>query len=180
MSKNEIIAAAIDLVTNSGYGSLTMRTLAAHMHVRHYAIYNHLRSKDQLLSLIAGNLMALIDIEGLELLPWPTGIRRWALSYYEVFCQHPGLIPFIVAHPLEGAPATRMYEALAIYLWKNGWPENKVIPGIMALEALIFGNVLLADSRSQSRMGMFAEHQKSEQARIRFEIGLDAFLAGIF
>nr|WP_235830829.1 TetR/AcrR family transcriptional regulator C-terminal domain-containing protein [Arthrobacter cheniae] len=45
--------------------------------------------------------------------------------------------------PVGGAPDTlRMYEQVAVGLINGGWPPERVVPGIVAIESFIYGSAL--------------------------------------
>jgi AcrR family transcriptional regulator len=118
-----------------------MSGLARKLGVAPSALYNHVASKHDVLVLVQDHVMAGVDVSGFGTEPWPDAVRRWAWSYREVFSQHTPLIPVIAVLPVTGAPRTlAMYEKLTSGFLAAGWPQQLIVPAIVALESFIFGS----------------------------------------
>jgi AcrR family transcriptional regulator len=141
LSKEGITVAALKLIAAGGYDALTMSGLARKLGVAPSALYNHVASKHDVLVLVQDHVMAGVDVSGFGTEPWPDAVRRWAWSYREVFSQHTPLIPVIAVLPVTGAPRTlAMYEKLTSGFLAAGWPQQLIVPAIVALESFIFGS----------------------------------------
>ena len=65
----------------------------------------------------------------------------WAWSYRDVFAQHTPLIPVIAVLPVTDAPQTlAMYETVSGGFLAAGFPEERIVSAIVALESFIFGS----------------------------------------
>jgi AcrR family transcriptional regulator len=130
----------MDLIRKKGYDGLTMAALARQLEVAPSALYNHVKSKDDVLLLIEDHVAELVDVSAFGSAPWADAVRRWAWSYRDVFSQHTPLIPVIAVLPVANAPKTlAMYEAVTAGFRRAGFPEDKIISAVVALEAFIFG-----------------------------------------
>jgi TetR/AcrR family tetracycline transcriptional repressor len=63
LSRQRVLKEALSLMDREGFEAVTMRRLADHLRVTPMALYNHVRSKKDLLGGIAGYLTAQIDFE---------------------------------------------------------------------------------------------------------------------
>lgn len=195
LSQERIVTAALAVISSGGYGALTMSALARRLGVAPSALYNHVESKQEVLRWLQDYAMSSVDVSGFASLPWDEALREWARSYRDVFARHTPLIPVIAVLQVSGAPRTlAMYETVAAGLERAGWPANRIVPAIVALESFIYGSAydagapadifdtgtLAADSPHftaavQQQPGR-AEGRAADTA---FEAGLDALVTGL-
>jgi AcrR family transcriptional regulator len=143
LSRDRITAAALDLIAAEGYEGLTMSALARRLRVAPSALYNHAESKQEVLRWVQDHVMTMVDFSTFADEPWDEAVRQWAWSYREVFARHAPLIPVIAVLPVTDAAETlRMYEEVAQGFLRAGWPEDRIVPAIVALESFIYGSAL--------------------------------------
>jgi AcrR family transcriptional regulator len=143
LSRDRITAAALDLIAAEGYEGLTMSALARRLRVAPSALYNHAESKQEVLRWVQDHVMTMVDFSAFADEPWDEAVRQWAWSYREVFARHAPLIPVIAVLPVTDAAETlRMYEEVAQGFLRAGWPEDRIVPAIVALESFIYGSAL--------------------------------------
>lgn len=141
LDKSGITAAALKLVSRRGYDGLTMAALAKELDVAPSALYNHVASKQDVLLLVEDHLMSLVDVSGFGGGSWEDAVRAWAWSYRDVFAEHTPLIPVIAVLPVTDAPQTlAMYETVSKGFSDAGFPQERIVPAIVALESFIFGS----------------------------------------
>ena len=141
LSSSRITRAALKLVGQDGYKGLTMAALARSLNVAPSALYNHVRSKQDVLLLVEDHLMGRVDVSAFGTRPWAEAVCAWAHSYRDVFAGHLPLIPVIALLPVTNAPATiTMYEAVTRGFLDAGWSSESVIDAIVALESFIYGS----------------------------------------
>lgn len=189
-----ITTAALRLIGKSGYDGLTMAALARSLNVAPSALYNHVSSKHDVLMLVEDHLAAMVDVSAFGREPWDEAVRRWAWSYRDVFSQHTPLIPVIAVLPVADAPKTlAMYEAVTAGFREAGFPEERIISAIVALEAFIFGaaydvnapeDIFDAGSLAgqtpyfTSAVARLAEQGHASPADVAFNLGLEALISG--
>ncbi|MCR1162014.1 TetR/AcrR family transcriptional regulator [Paenarthrobacter sp. UW852] len=140
LDQGGITTAALELIGTKGYNGLTMAALARSLGVAPSALYNHVSSKDDVLILLMDHLAAMVDVSAFGSEPWESAVRRWAWSYRDVFSEHTPLIPIIAVLPVANAPKTlAMYESVTAGFREAGFPEDRIISAIVALEAFVFG-----------------------------------------
>ncbi|MFP5311353.1 MAG: TetR/AcrR family transcriptional regulator [Actinomycetes bacterium] len=141
LDKSGITVAALELVSRKGYDGLTMAALAKELNVAPSALYNHVASKQDVLLLVEDHLMSLVDVSRFAGGNWEDAVRSWAWSYRDVFAEHTPLIPVIAVLPVTDAPQTlAMYEIVSKGFSDAGFPQERIIPAIVALESFIFGS----------------------------------------
>lgn len=195
LDQSVITAAALRLIGKSGYDGLTMAALARSLHVAPSALYNHVASKRDVLLLVEDHLTALVDVSTFGSEPWDEAVRQWAWSYRDVFSQHTPLIPVIAVLPVTDAPQTlAMYETVSAGFLKAGFPQERIVSSIVALESFIFGSAYdvtapadIFDSGSMAEstpnftgaVRSLAEQGHARPADVAFSLGLEALISGL-
>jgi AcrR family transcriptional regulator len=195
LAPEHITRAALKLIEQDGYKGLTMSALARRLGVAPSALYNHVTSKQDVLLLVEDHLMAGVDVGGFGSEPWDEAVRRWAWSYRNVFARHTPLINVIAVLPVTNAPQTvTMYEAVTGGFLAAGWPQDRIIDAIVALESFIFGSAFdvtapadIFDSGALSMdTPLFTAAVRSRSAvnglnssDSAFRLGLEALLSGL-
>ncbi|WP_433159877.1 TetR/AcrR family transcriptional regulator [Kribbella sp. CA-247076] len=103
ISVNAIADAALAIIKTKGVNGLTMRAVAERLRVRAPSLYHHVRSKDELLDLVARNafdqftagLAAYEDIRSVD--DWIAVTTAGALELRAFYADHPGLAALIQA-----------------------------------------------------------------------------------
>ncbi|MBT2533431.1 TetR/AcrR family transcriptional regulator C-terminal domain-containing protein [Arthrobacter sp. ISL-48] len=195
LDKAGITAAALDLISRNGYDGLTMAGLARLLDVAPSALYNHVTSKQDVLLLVEDHLAALVDVSGFGAGSWEDAVRTWAWSYRDVFAQHTPLIPVIAVLPVTDAPQTlAMYETVSRGFLDAGFPQERIVSSIVALESFIFGSAYdvtapadIFDAGSMAgstphftaAVQTLAEQGHERPADAAFRLGLEALIAGL-
>lgn len=196
LTRESITSATLTLLETVGYEGFTIAALARHLKVAPSALYNHVESKRDVLIWVQDHLMGLVDTSGFQSHPWDDALRSWAWSYRAAFAAHAPLVPVIAVMPVGGAYETlRMYEEVTRALLHAGWPRERVISTIVAVESFIYGSAMdvsaptnifdpgaLADdfplftSAVTSSSSAGTERSGADDA---FDVGLEALLVGL-
>ena len=196
LSRELILAAALEVLERTGPDDFTMAALAADLGVETPALYHHVGGKKDVLAGMREVISDRIDTSAFGARPWPEAVSHWARSYRAAFAAHPYAIALLATLPVTGAHRTlSMYEAVARGFQDGGWPEQLVVNNIVALENFILGSALDAVApadmlepgdfagevpvfnaalRARDRTNSFAP--AADQA---FELGLEAIVSGM-
>jgi len=87
LDQNQIVGAALGLLDEVGFEGLTMRNLAKKLGVQAASLYWHVRSKQDLLSLVAEEICAPMR-ESDRTLPWREQLEALANEYRRVLLAH--------------------------------------------------------------------------------------------
>lgn len=196
LSKSIITHAALRMLDNDGSQGLTMSRLAKSLGVRPSALYNHVESKDEVISGVRELISDRIDVSDFDTKTWDEAMLSWAYSYRAAFMTHPQTIALFATLPLGVAHrTTAMYETVTAALVRAGWPEEEVLSTIVAVESFILGSALdavapedmFALTGRESTAPVFssayaareAHHGGEGVAEHAFAIGIHALLAGL-
>src|SRR5690242_18001811 len=115
LSREAVVARAIELGTAEGLEAVTLRRLASELGVTPMALYRHVRDKQDLVNAMAEAVLAELDLTvGFEpSMAWTDRIRRAMLNYKEQTDARPLALPLSIAYSGEGPPSFwRMLEDL--------------------------------------------------------------------
>ncbi|MFE5628974.1 TetR/AcrR family transcriptional regulator [Streptomyces sp. NPDC056470] len=153
LSREVVLAAALELVDREGLSALSMRRLGAELGVEAMALYRYANGKDALLD----GLVEALYLE-LEQHPdhaqaaapdadWRAGLHRMALQTYQTCLGHPHVVPLLatrmLAVPLAQRPLAvlRSHERMLALLRRAGLGPVQAAAAFRAVTAWILGYV---------------------------------------
>lgn len=193
LSREQIVAAALELIDSDGLDDFSTRKLAAALGVRGPSLYNYFATKDEILQAAANEVIAKVDIEMLGRQNWATALRDWARSYRAALAAHPNIVPFLARGPGRRPAALAMADAVFGALVDAGWPPSRAtrIGALMryfvagsALGSFAYGFPADPDvyvgryPHLQQQAHLLTEHQRQVDEGA-FEMGLSALLEGL-
>ena len=201
LSRDRILAAAVELADEHGVEALTMRKLAEGLGFEAMSLYRHVANKDDLL-----DGMLDVVIAEWEVPPaagdWADAVRRSAVSVHDALSRHRWAAKLLLA-PGHLRPArVRYMDALLGRLRGAGLSADTTYVAYHVLDAHIFGFSLWETSHTWTgdteelvarlmrevpweELPHLAEHRDQHMAdgphrEVRsFEFGLDLILAGL-
>ncbi|WP_199902689.1 TetR/AcrR family transcriptional regulator C-terminal domain-containing protein [Azospirillum sp. B4] len=142
LSKEKIVATAIDILDREGEGGLTFRALAARLATGSGAIYWHVADKDALLAAATGDVitraMSGVGTGGEGGAEPRQAIRVIALGIFDAIDAHPWVGAQFSRQPWQPA-MLRVFEAIGGRLHALGVPERVWFDAWSALVTYIFG-----------------------------------------
>ena len=192
LSRDRIVSAAIEIMDESGLASLSMDRLGRRLSVTDMALYKHVLSKDELLSLMLDAL-----VSGLP--PMPAGsaeetLRAFGWGLWTICRAHPQVLPLLSARPLS-SPTVRAAAADAqVKLVAAGCSDAVASGALFSLAAYTLGAAGLviggsleiaaeladgADSKPSEAHGLVPAAIDWERADANFAGGLEAMLSGL-
>src|ERR1700739_1749862 len=88
LTRQRVVAAAVELADSDGTESISMRRLAQELGVEAMSLYTHVRNKDDFLDDMADAVISQIPVSAGEA-GWKTALRQTALAAREVMLRHP-------------------------------------------------------------------------------------------
>lgn len=102
-SREAIAAVACEIADTEGFEAVSMRRVAQRLGAGTMTLYNYVRKKDELVTLMADAVLgeALIPVEELSQDGWRAGLRQLAVRHRETFRRHRWMLDRVdVGHPL--------------------------------------------------------------------------------
>ncbi|MFF2022593.1 TetR/AcrR family transcriptional regulator [Streptomyces sp. NPDC058171] len=196
LSKDRIVETALGLVDAEGLAALSTRRLAAELGVSGPSLYNHFRTKDEILDAVVDSVSAQVDLSMFEDdRDWRTALHDWAVSYRRALSAHPHVVPLLARGPGRRPAALRLADVVFGALVDAGWPPVQASSVGASMRYFVMGAALGSfaggfvdsptevayDPAAHPRLGqarLLAERQRSVDDRA-FEAGLAALLDGL-
>jgi len=142
LTRDRIVAAAVEVLDTDGLGALSTRRLAEQLGVRAPSLYNHFATKDEILEAVADAITAQVDLSAFQRLPWPQALAEWARAYRAAVVAHPNGIPLLGTGPGLRPAGLRMADAVYGALVGAGWPAGYATRIGAALRYLVVGSAV--------------------------------------
>ncbi|APY89104.1 MULTISPECIES: TetR/AcrR family transcriptional regulator [Streptomyces] len=196
LSRERIVDTARALVDAEGLAAVSTRRLAAELGVSGPSLYNHFRTKDQILEAVADSVSAQVDLsmfDAADPRDWRTALHDWAVSYRAALTLHPNIVPVLARGPGRRPAGLRLADAVFGAMVAAGWPPAQATSIGALMRYFIMGSALgsfaggfvddetaydPADYPHLGQAHLLAERQDLIDARA-FETGLHALLDGL-
>lgn len=194
LSTDRIVRTARALVDAEGLQAVSTRRLAAELGVSGPSLYNHFRTKDEILEAVADSVSAQVDLTMFEDgRDWRTALHDWAVSYRSALRDHPNIVPVLARGPGRRPAGLRLADAVYGGMVDAGWSPAQATSIGALMRYFVMGSALSsfaggfvddasaydpADYPHLGQAHLLAEQQEKVDERA-FEVGLAALLAGL-
>jgi AcrR family transcriptional regulator len=118
LTRERVMAAAIELADRDGIESISMRKLAQELGVEAMSLYTHVRNKNDLLAGMADTVISQIPISA-DGVDWKTSLRQMVLAARSVMLRHPWA-PRTVETQTAPGPAVLQYVNAVFGILREG------------------------------------------------------------
>lgn len=195
LSTQAIVDTAIALADVDGLDAVSIRRVAAVLEVRPMSLYTHIVSKDELLSLMANELLgeAMVD----QPLPadWREALTMTSRKLFRTFASHPWLLALLARRPRHGPNAARQAQQLAQAVESLRLPADEMWTVLSIVNDYILGHALRVASTGSTRdmvdtlseqdraalpeVSALANTEEMRRSGEVFELGLQVVLDGV-
>jgi AcrR family transcriptional regulator len=113
LTTEAIVATAINIADEDGLDAVSIRRIAADLDARPMSLYDHIESKEALLSMMADEVVAAVLVDGPLPDRWRDAIAMIARLLYATLVSHPWLVSVFSSNPRFGANSERQAAQLA-------------------------------------------------------------------
>jgi AcrR family transcriptional regulator len=138
LTRERVMAAAIELADRDGIESISMRKLAHELGVEAMSLYTHVRNKNDLLDGMADAVISQIPMSA-DGLDWKTSLRQMALAARSVVLRHPWVPRTVEAQTAPGPAALLYVNAVIGILREGGFSIAQVHHAIHILGSRLLG-----------------------------------------
>ena len=195
LSTQAIVDTAIAIADVDGLDAVSIRRVAAILEVRPMSLYTHIVSKDELLALMANELMGTLLVE--EPLPedWREALTLIARRSFTMFASHPWLLALLARRPRHGPNAARHARQFGATVERLRLPAEEMWTLLSIVNDYVVGHAMrIATTKVTSDLvaSLGAEDRaalpevealvRTEDTRLAgevFERGLEAVLDGV-
>ncbi|MEY9839764.1 TetR/AcrR family transcriptional regulator [Streptacidiphilus sp. EB103A] len=142
LSRDQIVAAAMELLDAEGIEALSMRKLGTRLNAGATSMYSHVTNKDELIELVVDQVYGEISLAGLDgSTDWRTAVTRLAHGLREGFLRHPWIVSALgqVGMASLGPNLLRLSEALLGVFEEAGYPLQAAEQGMNTVSAYVIG-----------------------------------------
>lgn len=142
LTRERIVAAAVELIEREGVDAVSMRRIAAELGSGVMSLYNHVPSKDALLDGVAEQVMSGIDFSSEPGASWEDLLRAQARAFRQIARAHPRCTMVVVSRPNASATGLRPIEHALATLRGAGFAGDEAVRVVRAFVAYIVGSLL--------------------------------------
>lgn len=141
LTRDRVLRAALSLADRDGIQSLSMRKLGVKLGVEAMSLYNHVRSKEEILDGMVDVIFSEIHLPagGVE---WRPAMRQRALSARQVLLRHPWAIGLLESRTTPGPANLRHHDAVLGILRRAGFSVEMAGHAYSVLDGYIYGFTL--------------------------------------
>lgn len=141
LSRDRVLAAAVEIADAGGITALTIRSLADSLGVKPMSVYHHVANKEQILDGIVDLVFAEMELPtiGGE---WRAEIHCRAASARRVLRTHPWALPLLESRTSPGPATLRHHDAVLGTLRAGGFPVELTAHAYALLDAFVYGFAL--------------------------------------
>ncbi|MYX26473.1 TetR family transcriptional regulator [Streptomyces sp. SID8381] len=165
LSRERIVAAALDLADREPTGEITMRALAARLGVRSpMALYRYVGSKDGLADLMADEIYGLIRVRRGE--GWRAALDELGRTGWQAVQQHPWFARLAFSRPPLGPHALRLYDDALAELEPLGLDAAARMGFVNTVLGHVLGSgrALLEERAMRARVGLPSDRDLDKAA----------------
>ena len=138
LTRDKVLAAAVDLADRIGADALTMRKLADALGVKAMSLYHHVANKEAILDGMVDVAFSEIDPPPSDL-PWRDAMAHRCRSARQVLRRHPWATPLMESRTSPGEPTLAHHDAVLACLIDAGLPMPLVAHAYASLDAFVYG-----------------------------------------
>ena len=185
ISREDIVGAAVEIVSAGGYEEMTIRSLAAELGVAPMSLYRHIRDKDDLLDEVVDRLLALAWRPSPAEDDWQPWLIEAAAKLRQFLVSQPAALHVYLSHPVVSPAAIERMNTMLDVLRRTGADEQAARRAYGALHTYTIGFAAVEASWSRSAPSARADADSLAQQLAayttteQFRAGLRYLLDGI-
>lgn len=195
LSTQAIVDTAIAIADVDGLDAVSIRRVAAVLDVRPMSLYTHIVSKDELLALMANELIGEAMVE--QPLPddWREALTMTSRKLFRTFASHPWLLALLARRPRPGPNSARQARLMSRAVAGLRLPPDDTWTVLSIVNDFVLGHALRVASTGVTRdlVDTLSEQERAELPEVSaltgteekrrsgevFEFGLQVVLDGI-
>jgi AcrR family transcriptional regulator len=139
ISRDAIVAAAVQLLDREGLAALSMRRLAEELGTGAASLYWHVGSKDGLLDLVLDQIIGESQVPDPDPPRWREQLKEVAREQRRISLRHPYVVRISIGRIPMGPNALRYSERVLAILRAGGLPPHLAVQGYLLLIATVNG-----------------------------------------
>jgi AcrR family transcriptional regulator len=153
LRREQIVAAALELLDAEGLDALSMRKLGAKLGAGATSLYWYVANKDELLELTMDQIWALVEVPDPERASWREALTTFAYSFRATLLEHPWAAQLVGQLPNVGPNSLALTDRLRRASTAAGFTGIDIYLATSTVMSFILGQVLPVLSYQKSRHG---------------------------
>ena len=187
LSRQAILAAALELLDREGADALTMRRLGSELGVEAMSLYRHVQDRDELLEGLADFLATELEPRRGEV-EWPDALRTFAGELRALARRHPAAFSLVGMRVLATPYVLRPIEEVLASLRSGGFTPARAILAYRLVSSYARGYALaelsgfaieVAPDAPLPAVRALGRRLASEPTESSFRAGLETIIAGL-
>jgi AcrR family transcriptional regulator len=179
LSRERIVAAAIDLADADGLGALSMARLAERLGCGTMSLYRHVANKEELVVFMLSEAPAPPPTQS-DGANWRDALSDWAGGLWDVYHRHPWILQTASAGPPADPGQLAWLDAGLATLGSTGLAERDKLAAVMAVLHFVRGAAALAIDAGHVDSGRYPTLLRRLLDVDRFPALASALEAGVF
>ncbi|MQY30452.1 TetR/AcrR family transcriptional regulator [Nocardia aurantia] len=142
LRREQIVAAAIELLDAEGLDQLSMRKLGSRLGAGATSLYWHVANKDELLELTLDEIWALVEVPDPEQASWREAATTFAYSMRDTVLTHPWVATVVGQFPSVGPHAFALMERLRRTFTRAGFTGTDIYLAGGTVMSFVLGQVI--------------------------------------
>lgn len=138
LSRDRIVAAAVELAATHGLEALSMRTLAEELGTAPMSLYRHVANKEDLLDAMIDVVFGEIDVPSGQL-DWKAEMRQRAIETRAALSRHRWANGLMESRTHPGPANSRYHNAFMGCLREAGFPFRQAVHAYNAVQSYTYG-----------------------------------------
>jgi TetR/AcrR family tetracycline transcriptional repressor len=181
LTRERVVAEALEIISSDGAGALGMRALAARLGVVPAALYRYVRGKEQLYDLVLDEVLAEVDCHTDDDLAWTEQVNVLACRLRTVLEEHPGTAAMLKTRDPLGPHSLELAEALLTALQQSGltrhmtatafWLVHDYAVGFALSDRTTINEQRVQDTASRRRLHEFFRSLPADRFPVLADLG---------
>ena len=142
LTRDVVVAAALEIVDRDGLDALTMRALGRELGVDPMAVYHHLPNKAAILDGVVEAVLREVPLDAPPGRPWTERLAVVARGYRDALRAHPNALPVVATRPDVTPTALRILDTALGILLDAGLDPADALRAVHAASCFVVGHAL--------------------------------------
>lgn len=186
LSEGDIVQAALRMLQREGASALSMRKLAAELHVTPMAIYYHVPHKRALVERITDSLLESVPTPSPSGTGWESELKDTALECWRRLSAYPGLIGAVLDQGKPSKVGRKLMRYNTAVLLAAGFDMRAAVLATTAYNTFVYGVMTaqvqrgkLRHKRRRAAPSGIESYLEQLDPGLLMEYGLDMLIAGL-
>jgi AcrR family transcriptional regulator len=139
LTKETILATALQLADEDGIGAVTIRRIADELGLSPMSLYRHIRTKEEIVEGLGDLAWEILGAEPDPGVEWDEHLRQTFMHIHRALLDHPGLVDILMLKPTRGMHVYAAIERMIGVLTQAGFSSDDALLAVASLESYTLG-----------------------------------------